>query len=662
MGLFARFVCLRRDSTANDLGRSVRDLLQARNVAETTDPAAAERLLLIAPAGDGWLMVVDHVEHLSEAIPDRDGLLAELGHSPCRIAVDIVVADSDDLILSLIDERGAQFQLEVGHDGLKSGALEPWQCVLVPGQSTEDIRKAFAKRTTFVEEHFPKLKALFGIDFSALREIDTDTLQGRRPLRADAVLLRLKAVPAPGQIIGPPKLLVDEVQRQNIIRNRAFPQIPRGLVTHFPAFCFQSRGGGARGLEVRLAGSAQSLGLIEIVSAKLVQRHPIDPNRNRDVDVVPEMTASGTAVRFPDLEVADWMQPELRPPMRVHGSPQDLRVFVYCRALKAGDGELEAEARLVSPSSAPTRTSCPVTVLPDMWRPLRSSEQPTMIYAIRMLNRPTRLNGLAVLQSGAEEEVSALRQTLQTWRSLIDPGGKFTVAAATEQVNEASFFCPADPAKTFTLDFSKKRQTKWNRLLADLPSVRGLQISSEFGSHEEYDQRYEERILLHYISAATHPRLPQYAARMAQVSLSLPANAAAELALVSLMQAMAAEGIVRQAYVAAWDGDDGPQRTLYERAADIDAHQLVAEGWGTCYLRAVADRLWLGTEFATNLPDRAALERVAIVNQIGNTLAIERRSEAALRDLERCLEPMLASQAESRAFRERFMPARPIQT
>ncbi len=54
MGLFARFVCLRGDITANDLGRSIRDLLQARNVAEATDPAAAERILLIAPAGDGW--------------------------------------------------------------------------------------------------------------------------------------------------------------------------------------------------------------------------------------------------------------------------------------------------------------------------------------------------------------------------------------------------------------------------------------------------------------------------------------------------------------------------------------------------------------------------------------------------------------------------------
>ena len=286
-----------------------------------------------------------------------------------------------------------------------------------------------------------------------------------------------------------------------------------------------------------------------------------------------------------------------------------------------------------------------------------------MIHAIRSLNCPTRLNGLAVLQSGAVEEVSALRQTLQTWRSLIDPAGKFGVTAATEPVKEAFFFRPNDPVKSFTLDFGKKRQTKWNKLLADLPSVCSLSISSQFGDgpREEYAQRYEDRIVLHYISAATHPRLPQYAARMAHVSLSLPANAAAELALVSLMQAMAAEGIIRQAYVAAWDGDDGPQRTLYESAADIDTHQRVAEGWGKRYLRAVADRLWLGPEFATNLPDRAALERVAIVHQIGNTLAIERRSEAALRDLELCLELMLASQAESRAFRERFMPARPVQ-
>jgi hypothetical protein len=119
MGLFARFVCLRHDGTPNEYIRIVRELLQARNVAEATDPAAVERLLLIAPAGDGWIMVVDHVEHLPEAIFDRDGLLAELGLSPGRVAVDIVVADSDSLILSLIDEKGVQFQLEIEHGRLK---------------------------------------------------------------------------------------------------------------------------------------------------------------------------------------------------------------------------------------------------------------------------------------------------------------------------------------------------------------------------------------------------------------------------------------------------------------------------------------------------------------------------------------------------------------
>jgi hypothetical protein len=39
-----------------------------------------------------------------------------------------------------------------------------------------------------------------------------------------------------------------------------------------------------------------------------------------------------------------------------------------------------------------------------------------------------------------------------------------------------------------------------------------------------------------------------------------------------------------------WDGDDEPARTVYERAADIHVHQKAARGWGTRYLRAVADR------------------------------------------------------------------------
>jgi len=164
------------------------------------------------------------------------------------------------------------------------------------------------------------------------------------------------------------------------------------------------------------------------------------------------------------------------------------------------------------------------------------------------------------------------------------------------------------------------------------------------------------RIVLQYTSAAEHPRVPEYAARLGHLSLSTAATPEAELALVSLMHALAAEGLVSQAYVASWDGEDEPKGTLYESAADIHVHQKTARGWGTRYLRAVADRMWLGPQLAAMVPDRAALERVAVVSPLGDTLVIERRPEATLRDLELCFEPMLASKTDSQAFWDRFKP------
>jgi hypothetical protein len=186
---------------------------------------------MIAPAGDGWLMVVDHVEELRAAMYDTDGLLAELIHTYGTPAVDIIVADSDDLVLLLTDGGVPQSQLVIDRRGLQ-GALEPWERLLLPGQSVEDLRRAFAKRPTLIEQHFPALKPLFGIDLAAFGE--TGRLLSGHALREDAVLLRLKAIPAAGQVIGPPKLEVDERQRQNHIRNRSYPQIPWVWSRTFP--------------------------------------------------------------------------------------------------------------------------------------------------------------------------------------------------------------------------------------------------------------------------------------------------------------------------------------------------------------------------------------------------------------------------------------------
>jgi hypothetical protein len=143
--------------------------------------------------------------------------------------------------------------------------------------------------------------------------------------------------------------------------------------------------------------------------------------------------------------------------------------------------------------------------------------------------------------------------------------------------------------------------------------------------------------------------------RLGHASLSLPASPSSELALVSLMQVLATEGRIGQAYIASWDGDDEPKGMLYEPAADIHGHQKPAQGRGTRYLRAVTDHLWLGPEFAAMLPFRAPSERVPAASQIGNA----RRSSDDPRRRGVSLEPMLASQADSQAFWGRFKLGRP---
>jgi hypothetical protein len=283
---------------------------------------------MIAPAGDGWLMVFDHVEDPGAAIADGDGLLAEVGRTSGALAIDIIVADSDDLVFLLTQAGELLAQLTIDRRGLH-GALEAWQPLLLPGQTIEDLRRRFSTRPTFIEEHFPALKSLFGIDLTAFNEVDR--MRNGLLSRGDAVLLRLKAVPTPGQSVGSPKLLVDEVQRQNFIANRGYPQIPLGLVTNFPAFSFQSRGGGARGLHVKLSGSALHGGMIEIVSSNLIRRHPTDRNLNLDVEAVPEITPAGVVLRFDKVEVPDWVQPDQLIPRRSLASLHKLSVFVYAR-------------------------------------------------------------------------------------------------------------------------------------------------------------------------------------------------------------------------------------------------------------------------------------------------------------------------------------------
>src|SRR5262249_43669569 len=215
-------------------------------------------------AGVGWLVVADHLQQPSLSIPDPDGLIAELNASHAGTSIDVVVADSDDLMLGLSDHGHAQSQLTIDSSGHIDGDLRPWRRLLKPERTLDDLRAAFSKRTTFVEAHLGDLEPLFGLDLAAFRSIDP--APGGESPRPNALLLSFKAVAAPGQTIGPPRLEADETHREICVRSNTFPQIPVGLVGHFPAFTFQSLGGAAQGLEIRVSGSAVDQGLVEPVA------------------------------------------------------------------------------------------------------------------------------------------------------------------------------------------------------------------------------------------------------------------------------------------------------------------------------------------------------------------------------------------------------------
>jgi hypothetical protein len=592
------------------------------------------------------------------SIPDSDGLMMQLNASHAGPLIDIIVADSDDLMLALSDHGNAQSQLTITNRGRLDGDLQPWQRLLRRERTLDDLRAAFSRRTTFVEDHLGDMEPLFGLDLAAFRGIDP-ALAGESP-RPSAVLLSFKTVAAPGQTIGPPRLESDESHREICLRNSSFPHIPVGLVGNFPAFTFQSRGGAAQGLEIRVSGSALEQGLVEPAAAWTRQEHPTDHRRNREWRIAPERSSQGAIFRMPDLKVPDWIQVDVdRSELRATRSLHNIRVFVDVRALKVGHGEVSAEARLLEPQSAPARSSYPVTVLPEMWRPLKGSDQPRAIWSVQQLNRAARINGFAVLSDGAG--VAALRQAIDAWLSLVDHRGTYGVVPAGEQGDEASFYSPYGAPRPFTLDLGKSRQTRWNRLLADLPSVAVLDIGSQprDTSTQAIDDLHATRASLSYLAPRPHPRLPQFAARLGHLTVSCPASPASQAIIVALMEALAGDGHVTQAYVADYDGEDSPRGTLYERAGDLRGLHAVAHGWGTRYLRAVADRLWLGPDLAALVEDRVAVERAATVRPVGNTLSIERRPDSTLRDIELCLAPLLATPADSIAFSQRILSMKP---
>jgi hypothetical protein len=96
MGLFARLTCLRTTNQAADVADVVRRVLLEHGMAEPNNSAEAERLVLVASAGDGWVWVVDRLEQPMSLAGPHD-LISELNRTHAGMAIEVMIVDSDHL-------------------------------------------------------------------------------------------------------------------------------------------------------------------------------------------------------------------------------------------------------------------------------------------------------------------------------------------------------------------------------------------------------------------------------------------------------------------------------------------------------------------------------------------------------------------------------------
>jgi hypothetical protein len=103
-----------------------------------------------------------------------------------------------------------------------------------------------------------------------------------------------------------------------------------------------------------------------------------------------------------------------------------------------------------------------------------------------------------------------------------------------------------------------------------------------------------------------------------------------------------------QAFVARWAW--APMMTAgatpYEQACGIDGQVTTTRTWGSRFLRAVTERLWLGPALLARIGGPAALAPVADVRPVGDAVALALRPPATLADLERVLAPLLPGRSD----------------
>ncbi len=662
----------------------------AEGADEVTDPALADRTVLVLPPDPGGFITI--YDEAGEGAGGLDDLAAKVSRAARGHAFSVLVHDSDVLRLGLFrsGERRDTFDSYPDYFGdgetkkkkpkpgaprKDAGDPRAWEPLLAPGHTQDDLRAAFAAEDLFAESTLRKIAEHLGCDPARASTGYRYVTNDGATLPEGTVTLRFRAKERPAYEVpaaGPP---VFEVHQPYGEGRHA---LAVGDELRLP-FAAKNVGGAARGLTLTVWGSAVTKELVAVERFEVLLGNVLAGAKH--TTHVPEARVSKDGERLlvvdlPDAELtAGTAMPVFSPGVDVRRAMDAwqramVHVNVVGKVVSPGEGAVQCGLVPRENRDGAWAGSYALTVDPPFARPLRAALDEAMPGGISHLLRPlsgTRyLTTLVAIDAPRAEAASFAREALTLLRDTLGDGGG-EVSTATYR---------KDPGARPKSGKGKAKSLLFGKRLEGLVDamVNESQVDVTVYDGPAFDPETGPRPAVFGLTFGTTVLPDREEARVPTLSLWFDTEAASvprahrekvveelRAGLVALVdRAMAQKGV--QASLFRVGAPSSMGATAYETACRQPHAVGTQRAFVTRYLRVPGNvATWLGPSLVGHLGEgaRDGLARVGEIAPCGGGLRVTLREPARYPELEAALAPLLPTHDEAHALARAVLRGEP---
>ncbi|MFN7955015.1 MAG: hypothetical protein U0610_25030, partial [bacterium] len=561
--------------------------------------ASVDRRVVVGPPGR-WIAIYDQATEDLDA-SHLDALAAALSSAIDQPTVSVQVFDSDHLVLGLFEggaRRASYLRDPEQPRRPKAAALVGWQRVLLPGKTVADVAAALAHDEVFVEEKLGELADVVGwepervaVGFDHLSDVDLDGLTE----------LRFRRAPLAAGGESPKPTL-----RQRGSAGPAAATVGQPLQ---PMLWVQNEGAAFTGYVVAAWGPALDMGLIRLLTARVIEPRSLHAGAVHEAPFAARELNGQTVwvARFPDRSI-----PQGAPHAAAfrdalgagaHGiverageAPFFLGVAAIGHPLDpAAAGAFQVHAKNPEPT-------VPVT----LHRPLRhersgdSNRAQHTELLLAQISTPRVLVACAVL--GREHAASApvVVAAFERWHDFVAQvrPGPFEVSAVLGRSTtpkptriEGQRTAEIDAWPSVRAKVAKARSWVASRGALAGPTRLDRDFGDGFGWQSAHRFREEE----------VEPFAPHVLFWLSLDGLDCGAIDAGERVAAELIDELMVKADGLQGFAARWAWAPAPYDWIgnpYEQACGVRGESCGGRAWNSRFLRAAAERVWLGPELA----------------------------------------------------------------